>query len=330
MFRRLTRGLYAAAAATLAVITVGSVQACATGAAPAVHPDRPKPGLTLSVAIEDNTWPDLFYTGMNGQVWQVRLSNMAQRVPGSLGGQLVGGPAAVWIPPGTLPISGFAVFGRGTDNRLWWRHQTSSGWSGWAPLGGVLTSKPTVNIGAAVAPDALSVFVRGADGGVWGRALHGTPDPGVMEWTPWVSLGGRLLPGTAPAAVGNASGLFVAAVGTDHGVRVAEVLPGKTLAWHSIGGNATADPGIISPSPHAVVAFVRGTDNAAWYNEFFGRTTGVAAGWHSMHGRLTSGVTASSRPETSQTSVFALGADNLPWISDWPAPSGGGHVVIDY
>jgi hypothetical protein len=136
-----------------------------------------------------------------------------------------------WIPSGTLPISGFAVFGRGTDNRLWWRHQSSAGWSGWAPLGGVLTSKPTVAIGAAVAPDALSVFVRGPNGSVLDRTLHGTPNPGEMEWTPWVSLGGKLLPGTAPASAGNASGLFVAAVG---------------------------------PSPNAVVAFVRGTDSQPW------------------------------------------------------------------
>ena len=330
MFRCLTRGLYAAAATSLAIITVGSAQAGAAGAAVAVRPDQPQPGLTLSVAIEDNTWPDLFYTGTNGQVWQVRLSNMAQRVPSSLGGHLIGGPTAVWIPPGTLPISGFAVFGRGTDNGLWWRHQTSSGWSGWAPLGGVLTSRPAVSIGSAVQPDALAVFVRGSDGAVWGRALRATPTPGQMEWTPWGSLGGKLLPGTAPASVGNASGLWVAAVGTDHALWVREQLVGRSPAWHSIGGKTAGDPGIASPSPNAVVAFVRGTDNAAWYDELFGRTTGAAAGWHSMHGKLTSGVTAITRTATSQTSVFVLGADNLPWVNDWPASSGWGRVVIDY
>jgi len=55
------------------------------------------------------------------------------------------------------------------------------------------------------------------------------------------------------------------------------------------------DPGIASPSPNAVVAFVRGTDNAAWYNEFFGHTSGATVGWHSMGGNLTSGVTPGSR-----------------------------------
>lgn len=293
------------------------------------------PGVTLSVAIEDGTWPDLFYTGTNGQLWDVRLSNMAQRIPQSLGGKLIGGPAAVWVPPGGPPVSGFAVFGRGTDNRLWWRHQTRSGWSAWACLGGTLTSKPAVNIGSAVAPDALTVFVRGSNGAVYGRALHGTPD-GQPQWAPWVSLGGKLLPGTAPASAGNAAGLFVAAVGTDHAIYVRKGLVGKTLdAWRSVGGRTAADPGLATPSPNAVVAFVRGTDNAAWYNEFFGRTAGVTAGWHSMRGGLTSGVTTSTRragPSYVDTSVYALGRDNLPWANggSWPALSGWGRVIVNY
>jgi hypothetical protein len=331
MSRRLTRGLYAVAAVSFAIVMAGSARAGAANAAPAVKPDQPQPGLALSVATEDNTWPDLFYTGRNGQVWQVRLSNMAQRVPVSRGGKLIGGPAAVWIPPGTLPIKGFAVFGRGTDNRLWWRHQTSSGWTAWAPLGGVLTSRPAVIVGGALAPDSLTVFVRGSDGAVWGRALHGTPDPGRLEWTPWVSLGGKLLPGTAPAAAGNAAGLFVAATGTDHAVRVRQQLVGRTFGpWHSIGGKTAAGPGITSPAPKAVAVFVRGTDNAAWSNLVFGRMKGVAAGWHSLHGKLTSGVTAVTRQQASQTTVYVLGTDNLPWANGWPAGPGWGRVVIDY
>jgi hypothetical protein len=261
---------------------------------------------------------------------------MGEPVPESLGGKLIGGPAAVSIPYGTLPISGLAVFGRGTDNRLWWRHSSPDGWSGWAPLGGALTSKPVVHIGGALAPDALTVFVRGTNGAVYGRALHGTPDTGQLVWEPWVSLGGKLLPGTAPASAGNASGLFVAAVGTDHAVWVSEQLVGKTPgAWHSIGGKTSADPAIVTPSPNAVVALVRGTDNAAWYNEYFGHTAGVAIGWHSMHGGLTSGVTAITQREGTRygpTSVFVLGTNNQPWMKSgtWPALSNWARVRIVY
>jgi hypothetical protein len=336
MSGRFTRALCAAAAASLAIITIGSPQAGTANAAPVSRADLPKPGVTLSVAGEGNFWRDLFYTGTSGQVWMLHMSNMAQPVPVSLGGKLIGGPAAVWVPPNTLPFSGLAVFGRGTDNRLWWRHQTSSGWSAWAPLGGALTSKPTVHVGGAIAPNALAVFVRGTNGAVYGRAVHGTAEGATMEWTPWGSLGGKLLPGTAPASAGNGSGLFVAAVGTDHAIWVRQQLVGTTLSpWRSIGGRTTADPGIASPSPHAVVVFIRGTGNAAWYNEFFGRTSGVAAGWHSMRGGLTSGVTAITQRELSRygpTSVFALGTDSQPWMKSgtWPALSGWGRVHIDY
>jgi hypothetical protein len=295
-------------------------------------PGRPMPGVTLGVTAQGNTWTELFYTGTSAQVWRVHLSNMAQHIPQSWGGKLVGGPAAVWIPPGTFPISGLAVFGRGTDNRLWWRHEGS----GWQCLGGRLTSKPTVHFGGALAPGALTVFVRGDNGAVWGGALHGTGNPGQLEWTGWVSLGGRLLAGTGPVSVGNASGAFVVAVGTNRVVYVAERLAGwQKWTWRPIGGKTTADPGIASPSPNAVVAFVRGTDNAAWYNEFFGHTSGVTAGWHSMGGNLTSGVTALTQQELGvyyRTSVYGLGTGNGPWYKTgmWPALSDWWPVRIDY
>ena len=76
-----------------------------------------------------------------------------------------------------------------------------------------------------------------------------------------------------------------------------------------------------------MVAFARGTDNAAWHKEFFGHTAGVTAGWHSLGGKLTSGVTALTQQEALQfgpTSVFALGRDNRAWMDSgtWPALTG--------
>lgn len=128
----------------------------------------------------------------------------------------------------------------------------------------------------------------------------------------------------------------LAAVGADHAIWVRQYQIGKRPGpWRSIGGKTTGDPVIISPSPNTVVALARGTDNAIWYNEFSGRTPGVAAGWHSMHGKSTSGVTAITQAEASQygrTSVFVLGTDNQPWMKSgmWPALSGWTRVRIDY
>ena len=45
--------------------------------------------------------------------------------------------------------AGLAVFG--TDNALWWIHQTTSGtWSSWQSLGGVITSQPGSAAGVTV------------------------------------------------------------------------------------------------------------------------------------------------------------------------------------
>jgi len=56
-------------------------------------------------------------------------------------------------------------------------------WSGWASLGGALTSGPGV---ASWGPGRLDVFVRGSDNGLW----HMWWDGGVYH--SWESLGGVL------------------------------------------------------------------------------------------------------------------------------------------
>jgi hypothetical protein len=68
------------------------------------------------------------------------------------------------------------------------------------------------------------------------------------------------------------------------------------------------------------VVFVRGTDNAVWYNEFAGTTAGVTPGWHSLGGQLTSGVGAGAGPD-GWTAVVMLGLDNHVYgrIGVWPA-----------
>jgi len=66
--------------------------------------------------------------------------------------------------------------------------------------------------------------------------------------------------------------------------------------------------------------FVRGADGAVWYNEFAGTTAGVAPGWHSLGGQLTSGVGAGSAPGGS-TAVVVLGPNGRIYLrtGTWPA-----------
>jgi len=293
-------------------------------------PAPPLPGVTLGAAATGLRMPYLFYTGTDRQVWMRDLSAPGSS-PVSLGGQLIGGPAAVWIPPASqIPSGVVAVFGRGTDNALWWRHQTSVGWSPWASLGGRLTSKPAATATPYLSgPGDNSVFVvaRGTDGAVWLRALQPAGTPLRLTWGPWGSVDGRVLPGTAPA-VALTVGILVAAAGTDRAVWVAENLYGSPgFRWHSIGGRTSSGPGIAVPADGVAAAFARGLDNAAWYYEFRGQTAGVTVGWHSLGGDLTSGVTALTAVQgfqTGSTYVLALGAGSQPQMASgvWPAING--------
>jgi hypothetical protein len=294
---------------------------------------RPMPGVTPGAAISpDLATRNLLYTGTDHHVWIVDLSLMSQNVPDSLGGNIVGGPAAAWISPGDLsPAARLAVFGRGPDNRLWWRHQTSSGWSRWASLGGRITSRPTAVYWQGPDSGILGVFARGADGAVWGRVEYHVSEH--TDWTPWSSYGGHLLPGTGPAVAVTHGRIFLAATGTDRAVWVRHNSPGGWRPWHSIGGRTTATPALATPADGIVVAFARGTARTASYNEFRGQTAGVTAGWHSLGGTLTSGLTAvpgQVESATAFTSVFALGPDHQAWVDTgtWPDLTGWQRVHI--
>ena len=79
------------------------------------------------------------------------------------------------------------MFARGTDNALWhiWQTAPHSGWSGWASLGGVITSDPTVIDNT---DGRLEVFARGTDNALW-HIWQTAPGNG---WSSWATLGGVL------------------------------------------------------------------------------------------------------------------------------------------
>jgi hypothetical protein len=307
-----------------AVLGGGGLLTLSSAGTATAQPPGPAPGIAVSAAVNSTHAPRLFYVSPVGQVWMRDLADPAGN-PVNLGGRLLGGPAAVWIPPGELFAAGaYAVFGRGTDSALWWKYQTASGWAPWVSLGGRLTSAPAATASPTYggASSLVFVFARGADGALWSRTFHG-----ARTWEAWGSAGGRLLPGTGPAAAGN-DGLFAAVAGTSGAIWVAMDLPGSPgFAWRSLGGRTTATPGIAAPVGGTVVAFARGTDSAAWYNQFMVRYFGVKPGWHRLGGRLTSGPSAiPTMVNTPQGPVylFVLGPGNQVWMrtGTWPALHG--------
>jgi hypothetical protein len=91
----------------------------------------------------------------------------------SLGGESLGGPAAVLQTGGRL-----VVFGRGTNNRIWhiWQTSRNGDWSGWAEVpGGELTSDPAAALNA---DGGLVVFARGTDNAIW----HAWQDAADGSW----------------------------------------------------------------------------------------------------------------------------------------------------
>ncbi len=79
-----------------------------------------------------------------------------------IGGQLMGELSATTnsFPSGS-PI---AVFGRGTDNVLWWQYGNGTGkWSGWQQIGGEMKYSPS----CATFQNAIHCFVVGSDNALW-------------------------------------------------------------------------------------------------------------------------------------------------------------------
>jgi hypothetical protein len=304
----------------LAMLAGGSLLAGLAAGPPAsaaAASPGPAPGVTMSAAARSASTVYLAYTATNRAVY-VRNAAQPGQAAIALGGRLIGGPAAVVVPAGVLsPGAALAVFGRGTNNALWWRHQTASGWSNWQSLGGILTSAPGAAADMTDQFGRLNVFARGTNGVIWYRVF------GAGKWGPWTSLGGAVMAGTGPGA-GN--GLFAIANPDRHVSVFGRV--GTEYGYTDFGGLTTATPGITGTAPgqSPVEVFARGLNNALWYRTSM-LPIAPTGPWTSLGGRLTSGVTATTVPG-GKTYVFVLGTDNNIWMRMGTWPSLGGWTRL--
>jgi hypothetical protein len=87
-----------------------------------------------------------------------------------------------------------AVFGRGTDNALWWQYGNGKGkWSGWQQIGGDIKYSPS----CANFQNAIHCFVIGSDNALWT-----TQQDKKGGWYPFKKLGG-VTTGSPSAVVAN-------------------------------------------------------------------------------------------------------------------------------
>ena len=299
------RRLAARLVTPLAALGLATAFATAAYAAPS-----PAAGATPGAAFEEGTSGTLltFYTATDSTVWTGPAGGPFTQVGN---GKLIGGPSAV--EAGT--VFNF-VFGRGTNNALWWSNKfEDGGWSNWTSLGGSLTSRP----GAVASSDEdYSVYARGTNGAVW--ALDHT----AAGWGNWHSIGGNVLAGTGPAAAFINGFVWVLVVGTDKQLYIQQVGHG---GFSPVGGQTTADPGLAAISD-SLVGFVRGTDGVGYYHRFLST---APAGWASMGGSFNSGLTAVGSGSTTDT--LGLGTNNQvyrnsgTWSSSGPTFSGWTSVT---
>jgi len=180
--------------------------------------------------------------------------------------------------------------------------ESDTGWSGWAALGGVLTSNIAVGKNA---DGRLEAFVRGTDNGLyhmWQDAPNGT-------WSGWAALGGVLT--SDPVVASNADGrLEVFVRGGDNAMYHLwqTGLNGTWSGWGSLGGVLTSAITVAGNADGRLEAFVRGTDNGL-YHLWQVTPNGTWSSWAALGGLLTS-TTAVGKNADGRLEAFVRGTDN--------------------
>ena len=237
---------------------------------------------------------------------------------------LLGAPAGVVGAPAVCSQGAHSLdmFVRGTDNAIWWRHDTWGTWGAWKSLGGLVTSSPAA---ASWAFGTLAVFARGTNGQLYERQ---TLDGGT-NWGSWFSRGGQILAGTGPAAYGVNSpmtlGWFV--TGTNHQLYHAWDDEGGQHVWRSLGGYLTSSPGAALLAQTGVghffgiVVAARGSNGNLYY-KMTNDGGATWSGWTNLGGQILAGTGPAIvyiDPANGIIKFFVTGTNHqLYWLSSSP------------
>ncbi len=190
------------------------------------------------------------------------------------------------------------VFVTGTNHQLYWMSTDGTITHGWQSLGGYLTSSPAATaVGAQQQNNApaqggiIDVAVRGGDGALWLREYNVQRTSTNFGWLKWISLSGKIAPGTAPAiALASYQGpnqLDVFVKGMDGALWHQRTPSGYNLwsGWESRSGKLTSSPAATwepgqYPGGTFLDVFVVGTDNALWWMWYFnGQSYATWSAW---------------------------------------------------
>jgi beta-N-acetylhexosaminidase len=161
---------------------------------------------------------------------------------------------------------------------------------------------------AATGASQSSVIERANDGStVVFTATDGT-------WTGPVSLAGVTYYEPAAAAVPGTSTVETAVIGTDEAtwVQAFSSSAPQFSGWTSLGGLATAPPGIAATSGGQLAVAVRGTDHAIWIKTY-SPATGWSA-WGTIGGVALDAPIGVTYAPSGDLEVFVTGTDSSVWL----------------
>jgi hypothetical protein len=180
----------------------------------------------------------------------------------SLGGQFTSGGAIASYGPNTLDL-----FGRGTDNGLWEKQWTGSGWTGWRNLHGSITADPAA---VYVSPSSVIAFVRGSAHNVISGSSSSKTWPSADTWS---SVGGNIT--TNPSTVNTGDGnIWLFGRGTDNALWYRKQNNvGNWSGWASLGGYVGSDIAAVSANSGEIDVFYLAADSTIEHRYY------TASGW---------------------------------------------------
>jgi hypothetical protein len=225
-------------------------------------------------------------------------------------------PVTGWNPLGGYITSSPSVI---IDNQgkteVWVKGGDNALWvnidGSWQGKGGFLTSDPFT---VKDCNGKIHVLVRGGDNGVWDFIYDSTTSSGH-----WKNLGGYITNGlTAAIDPANCNILRVAVIGGDNALWTCEFdINTETFAWTSQGGFLTSRPYILFDPSGKEHIFVRGGDNALWDKKGVWSESAYTRTWIYLGGILANGPVATIEPGVNaHVVVIVKGSDNAIWICD--------------
>jgi hypothetical protein len=187
------------------------------------------------------------------------------------------GPDAVSWGPNRID-----VVARGTDNAIYRKVYTSSGWGPFNSIGGNASSGPSI---ASWGTSRLDIFCRGTDNSLMHRAM--TPE----GWQPWHSLGQNLE--AAPDAVSWGQGRIDVVIRVSNNNIMHRAYHNNNWdSWQNMGGgNVASAPSICSWDSGRLDVFYRSTNNELWHQ---GYNSSGWLGWQNLNGNIRGGPDAVS------------------------------------